>query len=327
MQGKDTPISALKSLLQDELNQLNTMILSSVSSSVPLVSEVVNHVISAGGKRLRPLLTLAFARLFHPVGDIKPAIAIAAAVELIHTATLIHDDVIDESPKRRGVSTANDIWDNKTAVLVGDFLFSKAFHMMVQSGSLALMDLLAMTSTRICEGEVKQLTVEGDINASLDDYLDIIELKTASLFEAACLSGALLYTKDHVYLEHISRYGHHLGMIFQLIDDILDYDVDNCRMGKKLGNDFKEGKVTLPVLLALTKKEDVPMLKTWFDNPTDDNFVSITNYMKQHHILTRARHEAEKDCLYAKESLFYLPDSAFKDLLIQLVDEVLGRDK
>lgn len=293
MQGHSNPILTLQTHLQKDILSLNACILSCLKSDVPMVQTIAEHIIGAGGKRLRPLLTIACARFIKPDGDIDAAIALAAAVELIHTATLIHDDVIDESKMRRHAPTANALWDNKNAVLVGDFLFSKAFQLMVKGESLNIMDILAKASTRICEGEVLQLSFEGDFDTKLDDYRAIIELKTSALFEAACVVGAMAADGDKILCQKFHTFGHHLGIVFQILDDVLDYDTTAEKIGKCHGDDLREGKMTLPMILA--RDVDFDFTKTCFENPTDDHFKSLCGFIKNHNILNTARQYARDD--------------------------------
>lgn len=325
MQGHFNPILSLHEHLKDDIASLNATILSCLGSSVPMVETIASHIVNAGGKRIRPLLTIAFARLFKPSGSIDEAIALAAAVELIHTATLIHDDVIDESTLRRNNPTANAIWGNKISVLVGDFLFSKAFQLMVKGDSLKIMGILAHASTRICEGEVKQLTLENDLNASVVDYRSVIELKTSSLFEAACVVGAMAVHVEDTEVQKVRDYGHYLGVVFQLIDDVLDYDVKANQLGKNPGDDFRDGKVTLPLILAKDHAANQQYVETWFETRRDEDFQSVVDFMYQHDILDHCRQLAGKDGDEAKQSIQHLPESHIQQSLIALIDHALQR--
>jgi octaprenyl-diphosphate synthase len=222
-----------------------------MQSDIPLIPELAGHLIAGGGKRMRPMLTLASARLLGYSGARHHKLA--AAVEFIHTATLLHDDVVDNSDLRRGRRTANIIWGNPASVLVGDFLFSRAFELMVEDGSLKVLKILSHASAVIAEGEVNQLTAVRRVDLSEDRYLDIIGAKTAALFAAACRISAVVAERSDAEEQALDAYGRNLGIAFQLVDDTLDYVSDAGVMGKDTGDDFREGKVTLPVILAYAR--------------------------------------------------------------------------
>ncbi|MCW5751432.1 MAG: polyprenyl synthetase family protein [Alphaproteobacteria bacterium] len=219
-----------------------------MTSRVELIPQLAGHLIASGGKRLRPMLTLAAARLCGYQG--ARHVLLAACVEFIHTATLLHDDVVDESDLRRGSATANVVWGNKASVLVGDFLFSRAFQLMVEDGSLEVLRILSGASAVIAEGEVMQLVTSNDLATSEDAYLEVISAKTAALFAAACRVGAVVAERPRVEADALESYGRNLGIAFQLVDDALDYSARQATLGKTVGDDFREGKITLPVLLA-----------------------------------------------------------------------------
>jgi octaprenyl-diphosphate synthase len=235
-------------LIAADMNQVNHVILTRMQSQVPLIPELAGHLIAGGGKRMRPMLTLACARLLDYQGTRHHKLA--AAVEFIHTATLLHDDVVDGSGLRRGKRTANIIWGNPASVLVGDFLFSRSFELMVEDGSLRVLRILANASAVIAEGEVSQLSAQRRIDTSEEQYLDIIASKTAALFAAACRIAAVVAERDTATEEALDAYGRNLGIAFQLVDDAIDYASDGATMGKDAGDDFRDGKVTLPVILA-----------------------------------------------------------------------------
>src|SRR4051812_20001721 len=235
-------------LVSADLNHVNSVILERMQSEVALIPELAGHLIAGGGKRMRPMLTLACARLLDYGGARHHKLA--AAVEFIHTATLLHDDVVDGSGLRRGRRTANVIWGNPASVLVGDFLFSRAFELMVEDGSLRVLKILSRASAIIAEGEVDQLTAQRRVETGEDLYLDIIGAKTAALFAAACRIAAVVAERDHGIEEALDSYGRNLGIAFQLVDDAIDYASDGATMGKDAGDDFRDGKVTLPVILA-----------------------------------------------------------------------------
>ena len=248
----DTPkiapsLAPLMALLAADMQKVNARIIARMASDVPLVPELAGHLIAAGGKRLRPLLTLAGAGL---AGGSPHAIGLATAVEFIHSATLLHDDVIDESKLRRGRDTANALWGNDASVLVGDFLFARAFELMVETGNLSVLGQLSQASARITEGEIKQMTIAGAPDTPAEDYLDVICNKTAILFAAASSSGAQVAGASTPIIEAIYDYGLQLGMAFQIMDDAMDYNLSSDNMGKNSGDDFLDQKITLPLIIA-----------------------------------------------------------------------------
>ena len=247
-------LDRLSVLLKADLDRVNTLILERMQSPVALIPQLAGHIIAAGGKRLRPMLTLAAARMCGYRGERH--VALAAAVEFIHTATLLHDDVVDASDLRRGLATANAVWGNKSSVLVGDFLFSRAFQLMVEDGSLKVLGILSEASAIIAEGEVLQLVTSNDTETTEDAYLAVIQAKTAQLFAAASRIGAVLADRPVAEEEALAAYGRNLGIAFQLVDDILDYSARQAELGKTVGDDFREGKITLPVVLALRKASE-----------------------------------------------------------------------
>jgi len=238
-------------LVAADLNHVNSVILDRMQSQVSLIPELAGHLISGRGKRMRPMLTLASARLLDYGGTRHHKLA--AAVEFIHTATLLHDDVVDGSGLRRGRRTANIIWGNPASVLVGDFLFSRSFELMVEDGSLKVLRILSRASAVIAEGEVDQLTAQRRVETTEDHYLGIISAKTAALFAAACRIAAVVAERDEEVEAALDSYGRNLGIAFQLIDDVIDYASDAETMGKGVGDDFRDGKVTLPVILAYAR--------------------------------------------------------------------------
>jgi octaprenyl-diphosphate synthase len=235
-------------LVAADLNHVNSVILERMQSEVALIPELAGHLIAGGGKRMRPMLTLASARLLDYAGTRHHKLA--AAVEFIHTATLLHDDVVDGSGLRRGKRTANIIWGNPASVLVGDFLFSRSFELMVEDGSLKVLRILSRASAIIAEGEVNQLTAQRQVETGEDRYLEIISAKTAALFAAACRIAAVVAEREEAVELALDAYGRNLGIAFQLVDDAIDYASDAATMGKGVGDDFRDGKVTLPVILA-----------------------------------------------------------------------------
>jgi octaprenyl-diphosphate synthase len=252
--GRAPSLDPLLALTATGMNAVNAVILERMQSKVALIPELAGHLIAGGGKRMRPMLTLASAALFDYTGTRHHKLA--AAVEFIHTATLLHDDVVDGSGLRRGRRTANVIWGNPSSVLVGDFLFSRAFELMVEDGSLKVLKILSSASAVIAEGEVDQLTAQRRIETGEDHYLQIIAAKTAALFAAACRIAPVVAEGGEEAEEALEAYGRNLGIAFQLVDDAIDYSSDSDTMGKGVGDDFRDGKMTLPVILAYARGSD-----------------------------------------------------------------------
>ncbi len=246
--GAEDALAALATAVRIDLEACNHTILERMQSPVALIPRLAAHLIAAGGKRLRPLLTLGAARMCGYQGPRH--IRLAACVEFIHTATLLHDDVVDESRLRRGMDSANTVFGNQAPVLVGDFLFARAFQLMVEDGSLRVLEILSHAAATIAEGEVLQLVTQNDLATSDDRYLDVVRGKTAALFAAACEVGAVVAARPEAEAAALAAYGTDLGIAFQLVDDALDYTADQATLGKTIGDDFREGKITLPVLAA-----------------------------------------------------------------------------
>ena len=245
----------LSALLSDDLAAVDALIRDRMASEhAPRIPEVTRHLVEAGGKRLRPLLTLAAARCCNYNGDHH--VRLAATVEFIHTATLLHDDVVDESARRRGRPTANLLWDNKSSVLVGDYLFARSFLLMVETGSLRVLEILSRASSVIAEGEVMQLAMTGALSTTEAQYLTMIHGKTAALFAAATEVGGVIAGAPEAQVDALRTYGRELGMAFQIVDDLLDYGGASAALGKDVGDDFREGKITLPVLIAVARGDD-----------------------------------------------------------------------
>jgi octaprenyl-diphosphate synthase len=247
-------LDPLTRLLRHDLDAVNRLIIERMHSPVGLIPQLASHIVAGGGKRLRPMLTLGCARMCGYRGERH--IALAAAVEFIHTATLLHDDVVDASDMRRGRDTANAVWGNKPAVLVGDFLFSRSFELMVADGALRVLEILSRASAVIAEGEVLQLTTAGNLATTEADYLAVIQAKTAELFAAAARIGAVLAGRPAADEEALDRFGRSLGIAFQLVDDMLDFSAQSAELGKSVGDDFRDGKVTMPVLIAFSRGDD-----------------------------------------------------------------------
>ena len=248
------PVERLAALVDDDLNAVDGVIHSRMTSETALIPQLAAHLVDSGGKRLRPLITLAAARQYGYGG--REHLKLAAAVEFIHTATLLHDDVVDESALRRGRPAANTVWGNKPSVLVGDFLFSRAFQLMVETGAPQVLGILANASAIIAEGEVMQLRSSKNLAVPESDYMKVIAAKTAALFAAAAEAGAMIAGADVAHSRAMHVYGHNLGIAFQLVDDALDYSGRQAVMGKSVGDDFRESKVTLPIILSLVDAGD-----------------------------------------------------------------------
>lgn len=320
-------IERLVALVRDDMTRVNEMILSRTGSEVAMIPEVAQHLISSGGKRLRPMLTLATAQLSNAQG--AGHIRLAAAVEFMHTATLLHDDVVDESDLRRGKPSARKVWGNEASVLVGDFLLGQAFRMMVEVGSLPCLDVLATAAAVIAEGEVMQLAAAKNTATTEDDYLAVIRSKTAVLFAAAAEVGPLLAETDEAKRRACRSYGMNLGVAFQLIDDALDYGGSGAKLGKNVGDDFREGKITLPVVLAFRRGSDEErgFWKQALEQGqnSDAELARAVELLKKHRALEdtveRARHYGE----VAKDALALFPASPMREALGEVVDFCISR--
>ena len=300
-----------------------------MQSPVVLIPQLAGHIIAAGGKRLRPMLTLASAKLCGHSGHRH--IQLSACVEFIHTATLLHDDVVDDSSLRRGLASANALFGNKPSVLVGDFLFSRSFELMVEDGSLQVLQILSRASSVIAEGEVLQLITANDTGTSEDSYLEVIRAKTAALFAAACRIGAVVADRPKLEEEALESYGLNLGIAFQLIDDVLDYSAKQEKLGKEIGDDFREGKITLPVILAFRRGDDEERA-FWrrtleeLDQAEDGTDLqrAIALLEKNNSLqdtVNRARHYGA----IARDALGIFPDSPAKAALIDIIDFCIDR--
>lgn len=323
-----TPVDALIAVLADDLEAVNQLIETRMESeNAPRIPEVTAHLVGAGGKRLRPILTLACARLCGYEGTHHQLLA--TTVEFIHTATLLHDDVVDESAQRRGRPTANMLWDNKSSVLVGDYLFSRSFQLMVETGSLRILDILSNASAVIAEGEVLQLSAAMDISTDEDIYTRVIRGKTAALFAAACEVGGVVAEAPDAVSEAMRRYGDALGMSFQIVDDLLDYDGASVSLGKNTGDDFRERKLTLPVIRAIaagnTQERAFWTRVIEKGDQQDGDLETAIGYMKAHDTLNSTRATALAYASAAKEELSALPTGAIRDHLRDLADFVVLR--
>ena len=322
------PHEALAALLSGEMAEVNSLIAARMASEhAPRIPEVTAHLVGAGGKRLRPLLTLAAAKLCGYDGPYH--IHLAATVEFIHTATLLHDDVVDESAQRRGRPTANLLWDNKSSVLVGDYLFSRAFQLMVEPGSLRVLDILANASATIAEGEVLQLTAAQDLKTDETIYTQVVRGKTAALFSAATEVGGVIAGADEAHVKALFAYGDALGISFQIVDDLLDYQGDSAATGKNVGDDFRERKLTLPVIKAVAKADDEERA-FWVrtiekGRQEDGDLETAMGLLAKHDALVDTRTDAIAWAQKAKDALADLPDHQIKSLLIDLADYVVAR--
>ncbi len=328
-EGKKT-IAGIKPLVEltaADMGRVNELILSKAGSDVEMIPEIANHLISSGGKRLRPMLTLAAAQMIGYKGD--GHIKLATAVEFMHTATLLHDDVVDESDLRRGKRTARMIWGNQASVLVGDFLLGQAFRMMVEVGSLEALDVLSSAASVIAEGEVMQLSAAKNLETTEDEYLAVIKAKTAALFSAAAEVGPIIAKSAKAERSALRSYGLNLGLAFQLVDDALDYGGNARDLGKNVGDDFREGKVTLPVILAYRRGTDTE--RTFWraciegGAATDENLETALTYLRKHGTINdtiqRARHFGE----IARDALAPLPATPQKDALLEVIDFCIAR--
>jgi octaprenyl-diphosphate synthase len=326
--GRKRPsIDRLNQLAADDLTRVNEVILHHMQSNVVLIPQLAGHIVAAGGKRLRPLLTIASARLCGHTG--QRHVPLAACVEFIHTATLLHDDVVDESDLRRGMATANAVWGNKSSVLVGDFLFSRAFQLMVEDGSLEVLAILSRASSIIAEGEVAQLVTANDTETGEQAYLDVIQCKTAALFAAACRIGAVVAERPKVEENALESYGLNLGIAFQLIDDMLDYSAAQAELGKTIGDDFQDGKITLPVILAFRRGSEAERAfwrRTLEDmEQREGDLEHAIELMVRHRALDDAVERARHYGAVARDALGIFPASEAKSALIEVIDFCIER--
>ena len=323
-------VSKLISICQKDLESTNTLILEKLDSDVPLIHEIASYLILSGGKRLRPLLTSCCYNLVNKKKQKENKhVGLAAAVEFIHAATLLHDDVVDESKKRRGNLSANQIWGNKTSVLVGDFLFSRAFQLMTKYGNLEILKILSDTSVIISEGEVLELSNDRDPTINEDVYFKVINGKTASLFSAACQVGGISAQGSEKKIESLKSFGTNFGMAFQLIDDAIDYTSTNDSLGKNIGDDFKEGKITLPIILAYLRSNNNEKnfwKKTIIDLDQNKNdFENAITIMKKYDCISDTIERARHFTNVAIDSLGIFKDNEYKNALMNLIQASLKR--
>ena len=325
--ANEPSLEPLLQLVAEDMNGVNAVILDRMQSKVALIPELAGHLIAGGGKRMRPMLTLAGAELVGYNGTRHHKLA--AAVEFIHTATLLHDDVVDGSETRRGKQTANLVFGNPATVLVGDFLFSRAFELMVEDGSLKVLKILSHASAVIAQGEVDQLTAQRRIETSEERYLHIIGAKTAALFAAASRISAVVAECGEAEEQALDDYGRNLGIAFQLVDDAIDYDTGTADMGKDLGDDFREGKMTMPVIFAYARGSDEER-RFWQEaiagfRTEDEDFAHAVELIRRHDAIAatrgRARHFAQRAC----DALAIFPDGRARAAMIEAAQFAVSR--
>ncbi len=320
--NQNPSLDLMVNLTNKDLLNVNELIVRCMNSPVNLIPQIAGHIVAAGGKRIRPMMTLTAARLCGYRG--KRHIALAACVEFIHTATLLHDDVVDESDLRRGLASANVVWGNQASVLVGDFLFSRAFELMVDDGSLDVLRVLSSASSVIAEGEVQQLTTSNNTETGETAYMEVIRSKTAQLFSAACRIGALVADRPKVEEDALETYGMNLGITFQLIDDTLDYSAKQATLGKSIGDDFRDGKITLPVILAFRRGDDEERTfwkRTLEDlEQTEDDLAYAIELMGKHGALEDAVKRAHHYGSIARDAMGIFDDGPEKKALRDAID-------
>ena len=329
----DSCLEELLNLCSQDINDVNNQIIEKIDSNVELVKKIANYIVLSGGKRIRPLLTIACTKMSGYGFNIneKRHIGLATAIEFIHTATLMHDDVVDESFLRRGKPSSNELWGNKTSVLVGDFLFSRAFQLMAKDKSEKILKLLSDTSVTISEGEVLELSNDKDPTISEDTYFEVVNGKTASLFSAACQVGGLIANIDKRKQEALKVFGTNFGMAFQLIDDSLDYSSNSNKLGKNIGDDFKEGKITLPIILAYLRannKEKKFWNRTIRDlNQENGDLEKAKEIIKKYNCIEDTLLRAKHFSSIAKDSLGTFNDNKYRKILLQIIDSSFLRSK
>jgi octaprenyl-diphosphate synthase len=322
-----SPLRRLNDLLGEDMARVDALILERMKSPVGMIPDLAAHLIDAGGKRLRPMLTVAAARMCGYAGD--DHLKLAATVEFIHTATLLHDDVVDGSSLRRGKKPANLVWGNSASVLVGDFLFARSFNLMVETGSLRVLEILSNASSVIAEGEVRQLAAINDVGTSVDTYMEIIAAKTAALFSAATQVGAVIAGRPEIEETALADYGRELGLSFQLVDDALDYGGVEASLGKALGDDFREGKITMPVAIALAEADADE--RTFWERTIGEHdqngadFERAVEILRARNAIERTLEAARRHGDAARDALAACPRGDFRDALADLADFVVDR--
>lgn len=320
-------LDEIRALTEEDMKSVNIMIETKLHTNVALIDQLSTYIINSGGKRLRPMLTLIAARACGYQGTSHHNLA--AIIEFIHTATLLHDDVVDESDMRRGKKTANNVWGNQAAVLVGDFLYSRSFQMMVEVGNMDIMNVMAETTNIIAEGEVLQLINIGDAELQEATYIKVIDCKTGKLFEAACRIGAIVADQEQTIQQAIAQYGIHLGRAYQLVDDALDYSAESSdQLGKNIGDDLAEGKTTLPLIWAMQhgNAEQKTLIKQTIENGGGlDHIDAINQAIIDTKALDYTNKRAQEEAALAIESLSALPDNDWKAALTGLAEFCVAR--
>ena len=317
--------SEIQALMKSDLEAMDEILVNRLDSNVDLINQMSQHIINSGGKRIRPLLLLMCARATNYKGDYHHSMAVV--IELIHTATLLHDDVVDHSATRRGQETANELWGNAPSVLVGDFLYSRAFEIMVEPNSMQIMKILSKATNQISEGEVLQLLNIKNAKVSESEYFEVIERKTACLFKAACQIAGILSESNQNTIGALGSFGMHLGNAFQIIDDTLDYESDSLVMGKEIGDDLSEGKVTLPMIYALenTKGIEKEILSSAIKNADSSNIDNIVDILISVNAFGYSRKIAKNESTKALKSLEAIPNSDYRSALELLCELSLER--
>ncbi|MGB3622697.1 MAG: polyprenyl synthetase family protein [Ketobacter sp.] len=317
---------AISAAVDDDFLKVNDFIFKQLHTHVPLIKEIGNYIIDSGGKRLRPLVCLLSARALGYQGD--QHIEVAAVVEFLHTATLLHDDVVDESSLRRGKASANEVWGNAPSVLVGDFLISRSFQMVVNVGNMKILKILSNATNLIAEGEVLQLVNCKNPDTSEDQYMEVIRYKTAKMFEASAQSGAVLAQPDSATEQAFATYADHLGCAFQLVDDVLDYNGSADTMGKNVGDDLAEGKPTLPLIYALqhASESEKQLIRSAILTGGLENIDAITNTVKECGALEYTMQKAREKAGLAKQAIDDVSDSIYKEALMALCDLAVQRN-
>lgn len=322
------PVNKLISLVKPELEQVNAIILDAAKSEIDLIPKIADHLINAGGKRLRPIFTLASAKLSGHEGERH--VNLAVAVEFMHTATLLHDDVVDESEKRRGRDTANNIWGNKASVLVGDYLLGRSFQMMTADGSIPVLKILSDAAARIAEGEVMQLTTTQNIATTEAEYIEVVQAKTAELFAAACEVGGAIVA-DLEKQKNLRAFGENFGIAFQIVDDILDYAAEPEKFGKNVGDDLREGKMTIPLIKALAKSREteksflVGLIQGEIELSTE-SLEAASAIIRSCGALDESYAQAKEYAAKARAALEQFEKSPLRDAMLDVLDYSIERE-
>ncbi len=319
------PLAAIRSLVKDDLSATDEFIISQLESNIPMVREVIEYVLSCGGKRVRPLVLALGARALNP--EKTDHIRLAAVIELIHTATLLHDDVVDNSTLRRGNQTANIIWGNDASILIGDFLYSRAFQIVVELKQQTILEIFAKATHYIAEGEIMQMVNAKNPDTTEAFYYEIIQRKTAKLFEIATQLGAMMASSNEKQIEALREYGLHLGLAYQLIDDAIDYSQTTDEAGKNVGQDLDEGKCTLPLIYAMSQSqgEDLELLKSSIKAGSSENLAAILTILNTTNAIEYTAKIAKQHAEKAIAALTIVPASPYKQALIDLCDFVVNR--